>query len=69
MFTMQVLIPNQISDFENWISANRVKRGYSFREIDEMLYIKDQAVSKMSEQIALNPDAQPKEEPEPVTEF
>ena len=68
MFTMQVLIPNQLSDFENWISANRIKRGYSFRELDEMIYIKDQAVQKMSEQNPCALETPREEEPEATTE-
>ena len=36
MFTRTVLIPGQVADFENWISANRIKRGYGQREIEEM---------------------------------
>ena len=68
MFTMQVLIPNQLSDFENWISANRIKRGYSFSELDEMIYIKDQAVQKMSEQNPCALETPREEEPEATTE-
>ena len=44
MFTRSVLIPGQVADFENWLSANRLKRGYTNRELEEMLYIKNLSI-------------------------
>ena len=52
MFTRTVLIPGQVADFENWLSANRLKRGYTQREIEEMLYIKDLSIQKMADEVA-----------------
>ena len=52
MFTRTVLIPGQVADFENWLSANRVKRGYGNREFEEMLYIKELSISRMAEEVS-----------------
>lgn len=52
MFTRTVLTPGQVADFESWFNANKTKRGYGHRELEEMIQLKELSIAKMADEVS-----------------